>query len=98
MDKTLGQIAFEAAEQTGVRWNVPWEESFAKDDWEEIAAAVAAAVKEEDARICEENIAGISYGRTSQGPCLSPCDKAGGGRHDGMTYAAAIRASIKEVK
>lgn len=57
-----------------------------------IAALVAAAERERIAQLCENNCAGISYDRNNQGPCLTTFDKECGGRHDGMTYAAAIRA------
>ena len=44
------------------------------------------------AKLCEENCAGHSYGGGLNGPCLSAFSKESGGRHDGMTYAEAIRA------
>ena len=53
--------------------------------------AATLAEREACARLCEDNCAGYSYGRDSQGPCLTEFPKEGGGRHDGMTYAAAIR-------
>jgi len=61
---------------------------FARDAWD----AAKAVEREECAKICEENCAGYSYGRDKQGPCLTEFPKESGGRHDGMTYADAIRA------
>lgn len=57
----------------------------------EFARKLVEAEREACARLCEDNCAGYSYGRESQGPCLTEFPKEGGGRHDGMTYAAAIR-------
>lgn len=57
------------------------------------AFCVGAKIEREAcAKLCEDNCAGYSYGRETQGPCLTEFPKGGGGRHDGMTYAAAIRA------
>jgi len=56
------------------------------------AEAIAAAERERCAKVCEENCAGYNYDRGNQGPCLTEFVKECGGRHDGMTYAAAIRA------
>lgn len=53
---------------------------------------IARIEREECAKLCEENCAGYSYGRNNQGPCLTEFPKESGGRHDGMTYAAAIRS------
>lgn len=57
----------------------------------DFAHSVAAFEREACAKLCEDNCAGYSYGRETQGPCLTEFPKEGGGRHDGMTYAAAIR-------
>lgn len=84
MDKTLGQIAFESVPKRFCEWEVISPEY--QKEWEHVAAAVAAAVKEEDARICA-NVCG------GQSPSFN--DDYNAGCYDG---AAAIRASIKEVK
>lgn len=57
--------------------------------------AARAAALEEAAQLCESQCAGISYANGNLGPCLTEFPKECGGRHDGMTYADAIRA-LKE--
>ena len=57
--------------------------------------AAQAEQREEDAKLCKENCAGYEYSRDRQGPCLTEFPKECGGRHDGMTYAAAIRGQTK---
>ena len=59
--------------------------------------AALAWAYEDAARFCESNCAGISYANGNQGPCLTEFPKECGGRHDGMTYAEAIRERAKEV-
>lgn len=86
MDKTLGQVALDAIVGQ-VSWApFTWKmlNDTQKSDWERIASAVAAAVKEEDARICEE------WGHECHGE----------GRDDSEAFDCAdrIRASIKEGK
>lgn len=55
MSKTLGQIAFEALPPIG-GWRSKWEELIEVDRvrWGKVASAVTAAVKEEDAKLCED--------------------------------------------
>lgn len=90
MDKTLGQIALESIVGK-VSWSpFPWRmlNDQQKSDWEAIAAAVAAAVKEEDARICEA----LGDCGPDNGCCPTYWNEA-------LDRAElAIRASIKEVK
>lgn len=93
MEKTLGQIAHEA-HQVSSLWKCPWEDltDGSKAAFEVVALAVAAAVKEEDARICDRRRRYVSSGTGFS--VLS---------HDAATAEAGycaddIRASIKEVK
>lgn len=81
MTKTLGQIAHEAGEKVG-NWLRTWDNmsNGQKYEWEAIAAAVAAAVKEEDAKIVE-NYFHLGY----QSTVYETADE----------LAEAIRASIK---
>lgn len=51
MDKTLGQIAFEAPPKRFCEWEDISPEY--QKEWEHVAKAVAAAVKEEDAQLLE---------------------------------------------
>lgn len=53
--KTLGQIAHEAGERIGA-WSRTWAHmgQGQRDDWEVVAAAVAAAEREACARLCED--------------------------------------------
>lgn len=53
MDKSLGQIAYEDSNGRNGWWSASWPNlgPEIQKEWERISAAVAAAVKEEDARI-----------------------------------------------
>lgn len=88
MDKTLGQIAHEAGERYG-GWARKWEHlgPGQRNEWESIAQTVAAAVHEEDARICEARSEQIMESNRMVSAYVM-----------GFENAAAIRASIKEVK
>ena len=57
----------------------------------EVAKRVVLLEREACAQLCENNCAGYSYGRHTQGSCLTEFPKESGGRHDGVTYAEAIR-------
>lgn len=94
MDKTLGQIADEVARE--------WQMSFAGVEYDfaiEVSKRFAAAVKEEDARICETL-------RDKSDDLNNAIAEECGEGHFYLTgkavsanrCAAAIRASIKEVK
>lgn len=83
-NKTLGQVTYEAAIRGNGQWP-EWELVSIKDHWEAIAATVAAAVKEEDARICDDMPELVFAGSNMRQTIPDDC-------------AAAIRASIKEVK
>lgn len=48
------------------------------------------AEREACAELCEDNCAGYDYAQAEF--CLTEFPKECGGRHDGMTYAKAIRA------
>lgn len=63
-----------------------------EDELVSFASLVAAAKQEECAKLCEDNFVGLNYSRIELGPCLTEFPKDGGDRHDGMTYAIAIRA------
>lgn len=95
MDKTLGQIAFEAPPKRFCEWEDISPEY--QKEWEHVAAAVASAVKEEDARICDEEANHAEKQQTG-----SSFDQVNVMlRHHiaaSDRCADAIRASIKEVK
>lgn len=57
---------------------------------ERFAELVAAAEREACANFCESNQVFISRGKRGFSPFYS--EDLGGGRHDGMDYAEAIRA------
>lgn len=59
---------------------------------ERFAKRIAEHEREECAKLCEDNCAGYQYGNGPSKPVLSPFHKECGGRHDGMTYAIAIRS------
>ena len=70
-------------------------DTVSRDALRNLWQAARAAALEEAAQLCESQCAGISYANGNQGPCLTEFPKKCGGRHDGMTYADAIRA-LKE--
>lgn len=57
--------------------------------YEDIWEASQKAEREACAKLCEDNCAGYDYAQAEF--CLTEFPKECGGRHDGMTYAKAIR-------